>query len=217
MAKIYPKPTHPLFVDLTGVIFGRLVVLAFRGRVKTGDGKNFRWLVRCNPMLGGCGKQRIVRASDLISGRTQSCGCMRLQHVTRHGLSKHCLYPIFRQMHARCYNPKNIGYSRYGARGIYVAAEWHGVSGLNAFIAWCGIHPRGSETLERIDNDGPYSPDNCCWASRREQANNTRKVTMLTYEGKTQSLHAWARELNLPVTTLFNRLHLLGWPINRAF
>lgn len=211
MAKTYVKPTHPLFNDLTDKTFGRYRVREYRGRGK--NGKNFRWLAYCDPELGGCGTEKTVQGSTLTSGRVESCGCMRLEHVTKHGLYQHRVYGIWKQMMNRCHNPKNDAYHRYGARGIYVVPEWHDVK---TFIDWCGDHPRGQETLERQNNDGPYSPDNCVWDSRLAQANNTRKVTKFTWDGRTQSLHKWAREFNLPVTTLFNRLHTLHWPIDRA-
>lgn len=212
MAKTYTKPTHTLFEDLTHAEFTRYRILDYRGTDKSG---NHRWLARCAPDLGGCGVTKVVQGVALTSGRVQSCGCLRLERVkTKHGLSKHRVYGIYKQMHARCYNPKNACYPRYGGRGIYVVPEWHDIK---TFIDWCGVHPLGKEeTLERKDNDAWYSPDNCIWASRRQQANNTRKVTFFTWGGKTLSLHEWARQFNLPVTTLFNRLHTLGWPVERA-
>jgi hypothetical protein len=112
---------------------------------------------------------------------------------------------VWRTMHNRCYNSNVKAYVNYGARGIFVDQRWHGSAGYRQFLADMGPRPEGG-TLERIDNSGPYSPENCRWATRDEQASNKRNNRWITAQGKTQTLAQWARDLGCNSANILYRL-----------
>jgi len=155
-------------IDLTGQRFGRLVVIE-RAENKGGHAG---WLCQCN-----CGKDVIVSSSSLRRGLSQSCGCKRREEISclrsKHKGTKTRLYNIWQNMLKRCNNPHSSRYSDYGGRGITVCDEW-----LHDFIAfrdWALTHGyRDYLTIDRINNDKGYSPDNCRWATVAEQNRNKR-------------------------------------------
>jgi hypothetical protein len=126
--------------------------------------------------------------------------------------------PEFRSwcaMKQRCYCPRHCKYPRYGARGVRVADRWLGPNGFANFLADMGRKPTPKHEIDRTDNDGPYSPENCRWATRKEQMNNTRKTRRLTFRGRTQTVSQWCEELGVSKATVFRRL-ADGWTTERA-
>ena len=121
-------------------------------------------------------------------------------------------YQSWADMKNRCNNPNNHAYDRYGGRGIVVCERWNSFAN---FLEDMGLKPNGM-TIERIDVDGGYTPENCCWSSYKDQARNTRVNCMLTFDGKTQPLTAWAEELDISRTTLSNRIHSNKWSVEKA-
>jgi hypothetical protein len=130
------------------------------------------------------------------------------------------LYKVWENMKARCYNTKHKSYHRYGGRGITVCDEWK--TNFKAFEKWAlengydGTAPQGKCTLDRIDNDEGYSPNNCQWISNRENCNKTNFNLMYTHEDKTQSLADWARELGINYNALLSRMHRNGFDFEQA-
>lgn len=189
--------------DLTGKVFGYLEVISFHERVK---GKA-RWLCKCK-----CGANAIVEGTQLGSGNTKSCGCLKFEsRNVRHGMSKTRIHRIWRGMMNRCYNKNDQVYKRYGARGITVCERWHT---FENFLADMGEPPDGL-TIDRVDNDGSYEPSNCEWATDLQQSNNRGCVIRLTVGDQTKTIRAWSDETGLAPGTIASRIRL-GWSPDRC-
>lgn len=203
-------------LDLTGQRFGRLIALRIVGRDSQ---RNVLWCCRCD-----CGQEIVTRASSLRYGKTRSCGCLRLERAVqaarRHGLSVDKsgrtprLYRIWRNMKQRCMNPKAAKYHLYGGRGITVCDEWMEYEHFHRWAMANGY--RDGLTLDRIDSNGPYSPENCRWVTYSEQARNSRQNHLITYRGVTRPLIEWAERLGISPSTLRARLVQYGWPVAKA-
>ena len=161
--------------DLIGKRFGRLVVIGDAGHVPSGARRS---QVRCD-----CGTIKLTINAHLKNGTARSCGCYRSELVskitkkrlTTHNLSRSRIYQCRNNMIQRCYNPKRKDYPRYGGRGITVCDRW--LASFENFLADMG-HPPPGLTLDRIDTNGPYSPENCKWSTPSEQQFNRRKYTI---------------------------------------
>lgn len=185
--------------DLIGLRFGRLDVLKYHGL--SGNNKTL-WVVKCD-----CGKEKIVRSDHMKSGRTKSCGCLSREMASdrnqTHGMTQSPIYKTWAGMKDRCLNKKNTHYKDYGGRGIKMCEEWE--SSFEKFYRDMGGRPEGL-TLERIDNDKGYYKENCKWATRKEQANNTRRNRILTHNGISLTMSQWEDELNINKGALKVRL-----------
>ena len=190
---------NPRTKDLTGQTFGELTVLE---RSENNIGTRAAWICRCS-----CGRIKIALGHDLLQDHVKSCGeCgyqsreARKRHVLWKGKDEQRLAHIFYQMKQRCYNPNCTAYPNYGGRGIYICDEWLLPEiGIRNFISWAKANAYyDTLSIDRIDNDGPYAPWNCRWVDSFEQANNTRKNVMYTYDNETRSLAEWARICNIP-------------------
>lgn len=158
--------------NLEGERFGRLVVLRFSHKVR----KHNKWVCQCD-----CGNLAVRRQDHLVAGRAASCGCLAVdrqkENFQKHGgavsnkSQRHPLYSIWCGIKKRCHSEKCNTYAYYGARGITVCDEWR--EDFESFVRDMGPRPPGT-SLDRIDNDGGYFPDNCRWADRSTQMKNRR-------------------------------------------
>ena len=182
-------------VDITGMTFGRLTVIERAGVVKN----KMMWRCRCT-----CGKEIVVAGVSLRSGNTTSCGCYNRDVITKHGLHKSRLYKIWRGMRERCYNVNTKNFMRYGGRGISICEEWFE---FEAFKNWALSHGYTSElTIDRIDNEKGYSPDNCRWATLKEQENNKSSNRMIEFNGEKHTMSEWSEITGICYSTLHGRL-----------
>lgn len=183
-------------------IFGRLTVLSYAGLDKF---KKKMWLCRCE-----CGAETAVNGARMRSGHTRSCGCLHMETVKRgrrvHGMTRSRAHSSWVQMHQRCSNPNHKNYDRYGKRGITVCARWND---FEQFLSDMGQPPEGM-TIDRKDNNGNYDPENCRWATRKEQSRNTSRNLLITAFGKTQCVSEWVEQFPVSTAALLDRIHR-GW------
>lgn len=200
--------------NLSGKRYGKLTVQKLLYSKKQNDGKHYShyYLCRCD-----CGNEKIVVNSNLLTGNTQSCGCLKKEKPNhkKHNLSKHKLYRVYKTMINRCYNPKNISFKIYGKRGIAVCKEWQ--QDFMIFYNWA-INAGYKEglSIDRIDVNGNYEPTNCRWATTKEQSNNRRTNRFISYKGETHTISQWERITGIDHRKISARLKL-GWEIQRIF
>ncbi len=203
------------YPEIRGQTFGRWSVKRF---VERSAGFDF-WLCECSCGVGG---PKVVRAENLLSGKSKSCGCLGRENMLasrkKHGCSTDtvdsgyaCWYGILQ----RCLNPKNTSYERYGGRGITVCEEWQGSGGFAKFIGDLGPRPSRDHSVDRIDADGPYNSGNCRWATRRQQSGNRRCTEVLEFRGESKPLSQWCREYGINVPSYKARL-IRGWSVEKS-
>ncbi len=203
--------TAPNFKDLTGKRFGRLTVIKRADDYISPSGNHStQWFCQCD-----CGNACIIAASSLIHGITSSCGCKSIETTkelcTTHGMTGTRIYNLYYSMRGRCYNPDSISYKKYGAKGITVCDEWMGEDGFINFYNWSMANGYQEHlTIDRIDGTKGYSPDNCRWATYKEQANNTKATVFLTYKGETKPASEWSEITGISQSAITGRKRK-GW------
>jgi hypothetical protein len=196
-------------VPETGSRFGRVTVL---GESLEPNRRVGVWVhVRCD-----CGTEFVVYARQLREERTRSCGCLRLElssaramrhgHATGKGISPE--FRVWTGAKTRCFNDRAPSWPRYGGRGITMCDRWR--DSFAAFLADMGERPSPDHSLDRIDNDGPYSPGNCRWATREQQGGNKRNSRTIEHGGERLSLHAWSKRVGVKYSTILWRADN-GW------
>ncbi len=194
--------------DHTGKRFGKLVALAampvrMRGQIA--------WLCICD-----CGKEHVVPSYHLAKGQTTSCGChgraILGKNSVTHGDSKSPEYITWTCLRGRCLNPRNKKYPSYGGRGIKVCERWNR---FENFLADMGRRPSPQHSIDRKDNDGDYSPENCRWATLETQANNKRVNRSITIGSETLNASQWERRMGFKPDIIHSRL-TRGWTPERA-
>lgn len=183
-----------------GERFGRLtVVREVDGLASAGENKR-QFLCHCD-----CGNEKVVRLDLMRSGRAQTCGCRQRM---KHGDTGSYTYSSWANIKDRCRNPRSPDYLRYGGRGIAICERWLDFS---KFLADMGERPSGT-TIDRIDSEGDYEPENCRWATKKQQGRNRRNNRMLTHNGDTLCLSEWAKRLGVAVNVIRWRL-ASGWTV----
>lgn len=201
------------FIDLTGKKFGKLTVIK---RVGSDKYKNAVWLCRCD-----CGKESIRVTSRLKSGYTKSCGCLSVQKLLerniKHNQTNTRLYKIYKGLFQRCYVTSNPAYKNYGGRGIKICDEWiDKKSGFINFYNWAINNGyKDNLSIDRINNNGNYEPNNCRWSTRKQQSNNRRSNHYITYNGETHTLKEWSEILNISYSMLNHRIQR-NWDLEKA-
>ena len=189
--------------DLNGMKFERLTVL--REHSKTKNGK-YKWLCKCE-----CGAEKVIASSDLVNNKTKSCGCLRNEKrfltSTKHGHTKGGkipkLYNVWSTMKSRCLNKNNEKYHNYGGRGIKVCDEW---LEFDPFYRWSKENGyKEGLSIDRIDVNGNYSPDNCRWADIETQSYNKRETVKVMVNGKEQTLKELSLTTGINMKTLSTR------------
>ena len=198
-----------VFKDLSGQKFGRLNVIE-RSPNRPTRRRETLWNCLCD-----CGKYVSIPGGALVSANTQSCGCLRRDLLTRHGLAAHPLRRLWLNMNERCHKPDNKQYAYYGGRGIYVCDEWRGMpDGFARFLTDMEPRPKGT-TIDRIDNSGPYTKTNCRWATYTTQERNRRNNRIIIHDGQTHCLSEWAEKIGLSSAALSWRIKS-GMPLDKA-
>lgn len=190
--------------DLTGKEYGRLFVLG----VDDSGGRKTKYLCRCE-----CGNIKSIRADALVCGRTKSCGCLKkeqdlinLKDNKTHNMSGTRIYKEWQGMKNRCYNTHSARYKDYGGRGVSVCDEW--INDFECFYKWAINNGYDDDlTIDRIDNDGNYSPKNCRWTNDETQARNRRTNVNITIGNVTKTLIEWCEIFDLPYSTINARYH----------
>lgn len=191
--------------DLTGEHFGRWTVIEYAGRGNHGE---VQYKCRCD-----CGTERVLRRTSLTSGNSKSCGCLSRdvakERSTTHGDSKIRLYRIWAGIIQRCCNDRErYEWEKYGGRGINVCTEWHK---YEAFRDWALSNGYSDKlTIDRIDNNGDYCPENCRFTTPKENSRNRRNTKRLTINGETKTVVEWCEQLGLSQYTVYDWIRKKG-------
>lgn len=194
--------------DLTGKKFGMLTVIGLQDT----DSRKTYWVCQCD-----CGNIKVVRSDSLQSGAIRSCGCMKkaqekinLTKHHSHKMSGTRIYHIWRGMKDRCYNVHSPSYYRWGGRGITICDEWK--DNFSAFYSWAMENGYSENlTIDRIDNNGNYEPNNCRWATMEEQSRNRQSNVVIQIGNSKRTLKEWCEIFELEYGTILERYHNNGF------
>ncbi len=200
---------RPRGEDLTGQTFGRLTVEGVGYRNKLG---NKVWTCLCV-----CGNHKNATSGSLIKNNTTSCGCYHKEaaskSATTHGKSKTTEYKIWTAMKKRCNSTDPRVKAYYADRGIKVCERWEN---FENFLEDMGNRPSPKHSIDRVDGNGNYCPENCRWATDHEQKRNRSDNVVLEFDGKRLCVADWAKETGIGVYTLHNRLKILKWSVEKT-
>ncbi|MFZ3172051.1 MAG: hypothetical protein WA118_08735 [Carboxydocellales bacterium] len=186
--------------NLTGQKFDYLTVLYRSDDCGNGKKPVIKWECQCS-----CGKVIAVKSDSLLSGHTKSCGCRKIKHGYSH---KERLYQTWQNMRRRCFDPKNNRWSHYGGRGITICPEWND---YQSFRNWAMNNGYTDDlSIDRVDVDGNYCPENCRWVNAKTQANNVSRNHILVCEGKKMTMSELAGYLGISYAALQHRVER-GW------
>lgn len=194
--------------NLIGNIYGRLTVVKYSHK----KGAKSYWLCKCS-----CGNKVTIRSDCLKDGNSKSCGCLNVDAHVKHGecVTKTKLYHVYYGILTRCYKTNNKAYSHYGGRGISVCKEW--LDDYENFKKWSLDNGyKEGLSIDRIDVNGDYEPQNCRWVTQKVQSNNTRRNVNITYNGETHNLTQWSKILGINRNTLNFRIKN-NWELSRTF
>lgn len=208
-------PVNKRFENLSGKKFGRLLVINLYGKHTDNRGR-FEYFYEC---LCDCGQRTHVHSISLKAGSSTSCGCFRREinagvlgrRMRKHGMYQTSEYRIWQAMLQRCENSNAKHFKNYGGRGIKVCERWHT---FEHFYSDVGPKPK-NQSINRLNNNGNYEPENCCWSTQVDQCRNTRSNRMITHNGETHCCVEWDSILGFPYQTITRRLHR-GWSEHRA-
>jgi len=204
--KIIPLPKQA--TDITGFSYGKLTAIyPVKSTIKPAAKKSLMWFCVCE-----CGRKSVVRGSHLRMGKINSCGCSKGMYIsekkTKHGLCHTAEYRSWSMMKNRVFNKKNPAYKNYGGRGISMCDEW--IESFERFYADMGNKPSPDHSIDRINNDGDYCPENCKWSTSIEQSRNTRRNVFIEVNGESRCVSAWAQKMGVPKRLIYGRLKA-GW------
>lgn len=206
------------FEDLTGQRFGRLKVISFAYKKR----RQTHWNCICD-----CGNSCISGIGNLHNGQSSSCGCLKREkareRLLKHKHSSDKIYLVWKSIKKRCNNVNDKCYKNYGARGIKVCDKWqndfmefYNWSIQNGYKEECSNKGKNKLSIDRIDNNADYCPENCRWATNIQQARNKRNNLKVEYNGEVRVLRDLCDELNVPYTLIYNRIHVCGWNLEKA-
>lgn len=204
-----PEPANAIMYPEIGAVFGSWTIVR---KGESDEGGRRRVYCRCK-----CGVERLVLLYAILKKRSCGCGCARPYGVRTHGETiggvQSAEFTAWESMHDRCSRPGHTSWNRYGGRGIQVCAEWET---FERFLADMGRKPSPEHSLDRYpDNDGPYAPWNCRWATPLEQSANRSPSIWIEYQGERAVLAEWSRRTGIRATTIRDRLRS-GWTIEEA-
>lgn len=193
-------------IDITNEKYGLILVLS-EDKTRCQDSRYRYWRCLCE-----CGNEVIVRQDHLRTGNTKSCGCLKNTKKYSQQVAK--VHKAWVNMKSRCYSEKSEYYKHYGGRGIKVCDRW--LESFENFYEDMGDKPSKDHSLDRIDNDGDYCPENCRWATWEEQANNRSNNRTVNIKGKSKTLAEWCREYDIDQRLVSSRVSGLGWSYEDA-